>query len=118
MKRQRREFLRSTVALAVISGLPSSLGAAASAGGYPYLGRTEDYAEFRIIDPGLTITRVESWTQGQFGIVRITTSDGHEGYGQLSSFEPDITATVLHRQVARHALGSDPAQIDGLVDRV
>ena len=60
MKMQRREFLRSTVALAVISGLPSSLGAAASAGGYPYLGRTEDYAEFRIIDPGLTITRVES----------------------------------------------------------
>jgi L-alanine-DL-glutamate epimerase-like enolase superfamily enzyme len=50
--------------------------------------------------------------------VRLTTNDGHEGWGQLSSFEPDITATVLHRQVARHVLGSDPAQIDALVDRV
>ena len=47
---------------------------------------------------------------------RPTTDD--EGDGQLSSFEPDITATVLHRQVARHVLGSDPAQIDALVDRV
>jgi L-alanine-DL-glutamate epimerase-like enolase superfamily enzyme len=85
---------------------------------YPYLGRTEDYSEFRIIEPGLSIAKVESWTQGQYGIVRVTTDDGREGYGQLSSFEPDITATVLHRQVARHVLGSDPAQIDALVDRV
>src|SRR5512137_1988006 len=99
---KRREFLKSTVALAAVSGLPASLnaGAAAGAKSYPYLGRTEDYAEFRIIEPGLTISKVESWTQGQYGIVRITTRDGREGYGQLSSFEPDITATVLHRQVA------------------
>ena len=51
-------------------------------------------------------------------MVRITTNDGHEGYGQLSSFEPETTATVLHRQVAQHVLGSDPAEIDTLVDRV
>src|ERR1035438_10036745 len=115
MRMQRREFLKSAVALAAVSGLPASReAAAASARGYPYLGRTEDYAEFRIIDPGLRITKVESWTQGQHGIVRVTTNDGHEGYGQLSSFEPDITATVLHRQVARHVVGSDPARIDAL----
>ena len=119
MKIQRREFLKSTAALAAMTSLPAGLArAAASATAYPYLGRTEDYAEFRIIEPGLTITKVESWTQGQYGIVRVTTNDGREGYGQLSSFEPDITATVLHRQVARHVLGSDPAQIDALVDRV
>ena len=94
------------------------LPAAAGAPSYPYLGRTEDYVNFRIIDPGLTITKVESWTKGQFGIVRITTNDGREGFGQLSSFEPDITATVLHRQVVPHVLGSDPSQIDALVDRV
>src|ERR1039458_2849985 len=119
MRIQRREFLKSTVALAAVSGLPPRLDAApASGGSYPYLGRTEDYAEFQIIDPGLTITKVESWTQGQHGIVRVTANDGHEGYGQLSSFEPDITATVLHRQVARQVVGSDPAHIDALVDRV
>jgi L-alanine-DL-glutamate epimerase-like enolase superfamily enzyme len=115
----RRQFVKNTAALTAVSSLPAKLGtAAANARSYPYLGRTDDYSEFRIIEPGLTIAKVESWTHGPYGIVRVTTNDGREGYGQLSSFEPDITATVLHRQVARHVLGSDPAQIDALVDRV
>jgi len=119
MKIHRREFLKSTTALAAFGSLPVSLASASvSAKVYPYLGRTEDYAEFRIIEQGLTITKVESWTEGSYGVVRITTNDGREGWGQLSSYEPDITATVLHRQVARHVLGSDPALIDALVDRV
>ncbi len=84
---------------------------------YPYLGRTESYEEFRIIEPGRTIKQIETWTQGSFGIVRITTDDGKEGYGQLSPFEPDISALVLHRQLARQVLGRDPAQIDAIVDR-
>ena len=119
MQLRRRELLKSAAALAAVSGLPTSMvRAAAGAPSYAYFGRTEDYVDFRIIDPGLTITKVESWTRGPYGIVRITTDDGREGYGQLSSFEPDITATVLHRQVAQHVLGSDPSQIDALVDRV
>jgi L-alanine-DL-glutamate epimerase-like enolase superfamily enzyme len=119
MKSQRREFLKRTLALAAVTGLgPVPARAADGAILYPYLGRTEDYSEFRIIEPGLTITKVESWTRGSYGIVRVTTKDEREGYGQLSSFEPDISATVLHRQVARHVLGSDPEQIDALVDRV
>ena len=116
---QRREFLQSTAGMIGAWGLPSSLsGAEGSDKAYPYLGRTEDYAEFSVIDPGLRIQKIESWTHGQYGIVRVTTADGREGYGQLSSYEPDISAIVLHRQVARHVLGSDPAQIDLLVDRV
>ena len=119
MRLQRRAFLKGTTALVAFSSWPDSpVRAATSSTSYPYLGRTEDYSEFRIIDPGLTISKVESWTQGQYGIVRVTTNDGRQGDGQLSSFEPDITATVLHRQVARHVLGCDPGQIDALVDRV
>ncbi len=115
----RRQFVKSTAALTAVSSLPAQLGTvAANARSYPCLGRTDDYSELRIIEPGLTIARVESWTQGQYGIVRVTTNDGREGYGQLSSFEPDITATLLHRQVTQQVLGSDPAQIDALVDRV
>jgi FtsP/CotA-like multicopper oxidase with cupredoxin domain len=69
MKIQRREFLKGTVALAAASALPENLGAAAAnAGACPYLGRTEDCAQFRIIQPGLTISKVESWTQGRYGI--------------------------------------------------
>lgn len=115
----RRHFLKAYAALAAASGLPVTTHAAsAGAKSYPYLGRTEDYTEFQIIEPGRTITKVESWTQGSYGFVCLTTNDGHQGWGQLSSYEPDISATVLHRQVARHVLGSDPAQIDALVDRV
>lgn len=84
---------------------------------YPYLGRTQDYREFQVIAPGLFIEKIETWTRGAFGVVKITTDDGSEGWGQLSPFEPDISATVLHRQLARHVLGSDPAQIDALADR-
>lgn len=119
MKINRREFAKCMTALGAGAALPGSLAqAAVPAKSYPYLGRTEDYQEFAIIDPGLTITRLESWTSGQFGFVRITTRDGRQGYGQLSPFEADTTGIVLHRQVARHVLGSDPAQIDALVDRV
>ncbi len=115
----RRQFVKSTAAFSAVASLPAGLRAAADAARpYPYLGRTEDYSELRIIEPGLRIAKVESWTQGPYGIVRVTTQDGREGFGQLSSHEPDITATVLHRQVARHVLGSDPAEIDALVDRV
>ena len=119
MNIQRRQLLKSAAALAAGSGLGAGeIQAASSPRTYSYLGRTEDYRDFQIIDPGLTITKIESWTRGPYGIVKVTTQDGREGTGQLSSYEPDITATVLHRQVARHVLGSDPAAIDALVDRV
>lgn len=119
MKIDRREFLKNAAALAAVSGLPAGSRAAPSQpGSYPYLGRTDDYSEFHIIDPGLAITKIESWATTQYGVVRVTTDDGHEGWGQLSSYESDISATVLHRQVARQVLGSDPAQIDALVDKV
>jgi L-alanine-DL-glutamate epimerase-like enolase superfamily enzyme len=114
----RRQFVKlAGITAAAISFQPHELRAGAATK-YPYLGRTEDYADFEIIEPGLKIKSVESWTRGGYGIVRVATDNGKEGWGQLSSFEPDITAMVLHRQVARHALGKDPAQIDALVDRV
>lgn len=119
MKCSRRELLKHAAAFAGAAGLPLSLfGAEDNTTSYPYLGRTEDYVDFQIISRGLKITKVESWTDGSYGVVRITTDDGHVGYGQLSSFEPETTVAVLHRQVVPHVLGSDPAEIDALVDRV
>jgi L-alanine-DL-glutamate epimerase-like enolase superfamily enzyme len=119
MKANRRAFFGTAAAVGAGSLIPwRSTVANQHQGSYPYLGRTEDYAEFQVIEPGRRITSVESWTHGDFGIVRVRTRDGLEGYGQLSSYTPDITQTVLHRQVARHVLGSDPAEIDALNDRV
>lgn len=118
MELPRRTVLKSALLAAGACVAGRAAGDPSSQKRYPYLGRTEDYVDFRVIEPGRTIAKVESWTRGAYGIVRVTTRDGRTGFGQLSSFEPDITATVLHRQVARHVLGRDPAHIDALVDRV
>jgi L-alanine-DL-glutamate epimerase-like enolase superfamily enzyme len=120
MQLPRRDFLKNLAALAGGASAITTVDAAETPASKanPYLGRTEDYSDFKIIEPGLTIAKMESWTQGGFGLVRLTTRDGREGYGQLSPFEADISATVLHRQLAHQVLGSDPARIDALVDRV
>jgi L-alanine-DL-glutamate epimerase-like enolase superfamily enzyme len=64
------------------------------------------------------IRRLETFVKGQIGLVRVTTDDGKEGWGQLSPFNADITAIVFHRQVARYALGADPLDTETLSDRV
>ena len=50
--------------------------------------------------------------------VRVQTDTGEEGIGQISPYNADISAQVFHRQVAPHALGADPMDIDGLVDKI
>ncbi len=112
---KRRTFLGAAAAL------PAAAAAARSSPPipqeYPHGGRLAGDAPHRIIEPGLRIARVESFTKGPHGIVCVTTKDGKKGYGQVANYEPDITATVLHRLVARHAIGQDPADIDAIVDR-
>ena len=39
------------------------------------------------------------------GFVRVTAEDGAQGWGQVSTYNADITCQVLHRQVAPYALG-------------
>jgi L-alanine-DL-glutamate epimerase-like enolase superfamily enzyme len=118
MKTNRRNFMRSAAVLAAVSGAPPGrVDAAPPHRSYKYLGRVDDYREHRIIEPGRTIQKIETFTRGPVGVVRLTTSDGKEGYGQLSTFEPDISATLLHRHLAGEAVGKDPAHIDSIVDR-
>jgi L-alanine-DL-glutamate epimerase-like enolase superfamily enzyme len=56
----------------------------------------------------MRIERIESWCNEWVGFVRVVADDGAHGWGQLSPYQADITARVLHRQVAPHALGCDP----------
>ena len=66
----------------------------------------------------MRIKAIETFTRDQgTGLVRIRTDDGAEGIGQMAPSNADISAIVLHRQIAPLALGADPADIDGLVDR-
>jgi len=50
--------------------------------------------------------------------VRLTTDSGAVGWGQTSTYNADITATIFHRQVAPWALGANAFDIDSLIARV
>jgi len=63
----------------------------------------------------MKIKRLETFYTEFVGFVRVTTDDGHEGWGQLSPYNADITSQVFHRQVARWALGADALDIEALV---
>jgi L-alanine-DL-glutamate epimerase-like enolase superfamily enzyme len=64
------------------------------------------------------IHSVETWSDAFVGLVRVTTDEGAEGWGQVAPYNADITTLVLHRQVAPHALGQDALAVDALVDAV
>ncbi|HPP00831.1 MAG TPA: mandelate racemase/muconate lactonizing enzyme family protein [bacterium] len=67
---------------------------------------------------GTKLQRIETYTQGtNVSFVRVQTDDGAEGWGQISTFDADISAQVLHRKIARLALGQDPADLEKIVDR-
>jgi len=114
----RRTFLQSCTAGALMAGMAKPAAAATPGGGpYLYQGRTEDYRDFQLIEPGRTIQKIETFTRPPLGLVRLTTSDGLQGWGQVSTYEPDITVEVLHRLLARHVLEQDLSRIDAIVDR-
>ncbi len=66
----------------------------------------------------MKIKNVETFCNEFVGFVRVTTEDGAGGWGQVSTYTADITALVLHRQVAPYALGEDATDIDTLIDRI
>ena len=84
---------------------------------YLHQGRIPGYKEHRIIDTGLKVTKIESFSKPEVALVRITTDSDMKGWGQISTYNADIAALVLHRDIARRVLGKDPADIDNLVDR-
>ena len=61
----------------------------------------------------MKIVRLETFGTADVAFVRVTGETGATGWGQVSSYNADITCEVFHRQVARHALGT---QVDALED--
>ena len=62
----------------------------------------------------MRISRLETFSTPDVGFVRVTGDGGETGWGQMSTYHADITAQVLHRQVAPWILGrvidgDDPA---------
>ena len=61
------------------------------------------------------IAKLETFSNEFVAFVRLTSETGEIGWGQCSTYNADITATIFHRQVAPWALGADDAEIAGLV---
>jgi L-alanine-DL-glutamate epimerase-like enolase superfamily enzyme len=66
----------------------------------------------------MKIQKLETFANEFVCFVCLTTDTGAVGWGQTSTYNADITATIFHRQVAPWALGADAADIDGLVRRI
>ncbi|MEM7506081.1 MAG: mandelate racemase/muconate lactonizing enzyme family protein [Pseudomonadota bacterium] len=66
----------------------------------------------------MKLAKIESFSTPDVGFVRVTMQDGAQGWGQISTYHSDITAQVLHRQVAPWVLGRDTEDLDDLLDLV
>lgn len=66
----------------------------------------------------IRIAKLETFSNEFVCFVRLTTDAGETGWGQCSTYNADITATIFHRQVAPWALGADSSDIPALVRRV
>ena len=66
----------------------------------------------------MRIKRLETFSTRYIAFVRATLEDGSIGWGQLSTYNSDITADVFHRQAAPWVLGEAAWPIDPLIDRI
>ena len=66
----------------------------------------------------MQIARLETFSNRFVAFVRVTTDSGAQGWGQTSTYNADITATIFHRQVAPWALGADALDIGALIERI
>lgn len=75
----------------------------------------------------MKIQKIETFCTPFVGLTRVTadgctaSGGGAQGWGQVSTYHADISAQVLHRQVAPHALGrdvSDFRQLSELTDDI
>ncbi len=66
----------------------------------------------------MKIKRLETFCDQYSGFVRLTDETGAEGWGQVSSYNADITCQILHRQVAPWSLGADTDDLENLLDLI
>ena len=66
----------------------------------------------------MKLTKIETFSNEFICFVRATAEDGSQGWGQVAPYYADITAQVLHRQVAPYTLGMNCFNIDEMLDLV
>ena len=60
----------------------------------------------------MRITSIETFATEYVALVRVRSEDGDEGWGQVSPYNADLTAEIVHRQVAPHVLGRDGSDVE------
>ena len=68
--------------------------------------------------PNMKIKAIETFSNEFVCFVRVTTEDDAQGWGQVAPYQSDITAKVLHRQIAPYALGKSAYDIDGIINLI
>jgi len=116
MNTSRRDLLKAMTALTITPSTLAAQPTATRAAKRKVKYDTTPSATPKLKPTGTKIKSVETFTSGNISICRVRTDYGAEGYGQLSPFDADISAMILHRKIASHALGKDPADIDAIVD--
>lgn len=119
MKTTRRTFLQTAPLAAAGPLLGPSLTAAEKPQPW-YLGRCAAYQLPDVLrEPSpMRLRRIETHTlNGHLAFVRVVADNAAEGWGQVSTYDADLSAQIVHRKIARHFLGQDPAGLDHLVDR-
>ncbi len=66
----------------------------------------------------MKIADIETFTNEFVCFVKVTTDEGSVGWGQVAPYFADITAQVLHRQVAPYALGKSAIDIEDLMETI
>ena len=66
----------------------------------------------------LKISSIETFAKLKVGFVRVVADTGDEGWGQVSTYNADITCQILHRQIAPWALGEGTDELDSLLDTI
>ncbi|MCG7621842.1 mandelate racemase/muconate lactonizing enzyme family protein [Epibacterium sp. Ofav1-8] len=69
-------------------------------------------------DTGPRITRIETFCAPLIGFVRVTAEDGTQGWGQVSTYNSDLTCEILHRQVAPWALGRGMDALEAVIAEI
>ncbi|APG48933.1 mandelate racemase/muconate lactonizing enzyme family protein [Phaeobacter porticola] len=69
-------------------------------------------------DTGPHIRRIETFSTPLIGFVRVTSEDGQQGWGQVSTYNSDLTCEILHRQVAPWALGRGMDALEAVVAEI
>jgi L-alanine-DL-glutamate epimerase-like enolase superfamily enzyme len=66
----------------------------------------------------MRIAKLETFASRFVGFTCVTTDNGETGWGQVSTYQADITCEIFHRQIAPHALGAEAIDVADLLQRI